>query len=93
VSTAPDIDVLNQTAQFEKLHFPNLKRFLVVSDGEPGKRFEGLGTSVIVDRGDPASPDVVRTVLSELGVSKQDIDDWTRRRLETAQRELTLEAA
>ena len=43
VITAPEIDILSQTAHVARTNFPNLKRFAVVSDKERGKIVREFG--------------------------------------------------
>jgi CPA2 family monovalent cation:H+ antiporter-2 len=93
VITAPDIDILSQTVHVARTDFPNLKRFAVVSDNERGKPFESLGMTVIIDHGDPSGTDVVRVILTELGIPKRGIDDWIERQVERMHQEVTLKAA
>jgi CPA2 family monovalent cation:H+ antiporter-2 len=89
VFTAPDLDVLNQTAHFARSNFPNLKPFAVVKDVERGKSFENLGMKVIVDHGETPGIDVARVILSELGIPDPDIDDWIKRQAERERQEVT----
>jgi CPA2 family monovalent cation:H+ antiporter-2 len=94
VFTAPDIDVVSQTAYAARTNFPYLRRFAVVTDKERGRLFEGLGMTAIFDGdGDPLGTDVARVILSELGIPTQVIDDWIERQVERMHEEITLKAA
>jgi CPA2 family monovalent cation:H+ antiporter-2 len=80
VLTAPDFEVLSQTAPLIRNDYPNLKRFAVVVSDSDAVRFQAIGIPTVVDRSSPHGLDAATAVLKELGFTSDVIAAWIRDR-------------
>ncbi|HEY4318844.1 MAG TPA: cation:proton antiporter [Herbaspirillum sp.] len=93
VLTAPDFEVLKETAPMAKMQFPNLKRFAVVSDESGLERFHGIGLQAIVDRSLPRGIDVAMEILTELEMPAAAIEEWVNEQTQFADSNPLLKSA
>jgi CPA2 family monovalent cation:H+ antiporter-2 len=84
VLTTPDFEILESTRTMASTRFPNLKRYVVVTDEIEAQRFRNIGFVVIVDRRFPRGLDVASTILSELEVNSEAIESWIREQVQSS---------
>jgi CPA2 family monovalent cation:H+ antiporter-2 len=83
VLTTPDFDILDDTRNMANSRFPNLKRYVVVTDEIEAQRFRNIGFAVVVDRRFPRGLDVAATILSEMEVSSEAIENWIQEQVQS----------
>jgi CPA2 family monovalent cation:H+ antiporter-2 len=83
VLTTPDFDILEGTRNMANSQFPNLKRYVVVTDEIEAQRFRNIGFAVVVDRRFPRGLDVAATILSEMEISSQAIENWIQEQVQS----------
>lgn len=76
VLTTPDFDILDGTRNMVNSRFPNLKRYVVVTNETEAQRFRNIGFAVVVDRRSPRGLDVAATILSEMEIPPEAIENW-----------------
>ncbi|ABR91398.1 glutathione-regulated potassium-efflux system protein kefB [Janthinobacterium sp. Marseille] len=76
ILTTPNFDILDGTRHMANSRFPNLKRYVVVTDEIEAQRFKNIGFATVIDRRFPRGLDVAEAILSEMGISPEAIENW-----------------
>jgi CPA2 family monovalent cation:H+ antiporter-2 len=84
VLTMPSFDVSQSVGPMAAAIYPNLKRLAVVRDQADAERFRGIGLQTVIDGSELPGLDAAATVLGELGIDVEAVDQWRRRQVARA---------
>ena len=82
--TVARYEVSRELTPIVRERYPDLRRFVSVSDDEERERFEALGMRAIVMRSAPEGIDMAAAVLQAHDVDEEKIQEWIRRQQDQA---------